>query len=363
MVKLFPLSALLLCLTASPSLSEISLSQVNSAAIFNSIQKETSWKVAGSRQSYNSKTLASLRPKDAAIFNEYGFKRVDCQNFGKGGTSISVQIFEMEDAPAAYGIFTLLREKTANPLEGAGHLGQLRDSDVLFMQNSYFVRLNSEASNHAVQPSLVKMAQVISRMLPKPFAVPPLVARLPKGNLSKGSEFYALGSLALNQKLPLGNKDLFGLADGAEAALADYQFSEDSFKLLLLYYPTQQLAKKYLEAGYKVYSAQNPRQSVFYRRDGPQVALILGAKSPEDATALLEKISYVSTVSWDPKAHPVSVAQMMLNIFTYIGVMLALSFGAGLLFGVLRIVLRRRYPGRFFDRPEVMEIIRLNLKP
>jgi hypothetical protein len=363
MVKLFPLSALILGLTASSSLSQISLSPVNSAAIFDSIQKETSWKASGSSQSYNSKTLGSLRPRDAAIFDEYGFKRADSQNFAKGGNSISVQIFEMEDTPAAYGIFTLLREKTAKPLEGAGHLGQLRDSDVLFIQNSYFVKLNSDVNDPALQPSLVKMAQVISKMLPKPFAMPSLVARLPKENLSKGSEFFALGSLALNQKLPLGNKDIFGLADGAEAALADYQFSEDSFKLLLLYYPTQQLAKKYLEAGYKVYSAQNPHQSVFYRRDGPQVALILGAKSAEDATALLEKISYVSTVSWDPKAHPVSVAQMMLNIFTYIGVMLALTFGAGLLLGVLRIVLRRRYPGRFFDRPEAMEIIRLNLKP
>src|SRR5262249_32031272 len=150
---------------------------------------------------------------------------------------------------------------------------------------------------------------------------------------------------------------IFGLADGAEAVLADYQFREDHARLLLLYYPTQQLAKKYLDSGYRAYTAQKPQQSVFYRRDGPQVALILGARSAENATSLLEKISYVSTVSWDPKAQPLSVARMMLNIFTYIGVMLTLTLGAGLLFGVIRILLRRFFPGRFFDRPEVMEII------
>jgi hypothetical protein len=34
-----------------------------------------------------------------------------------------------------------------------------------------------------------------------------------------------------------------------------------------------------------------------------------------------------------------------------------------LLFGVIRVLLKRFYPNRFFDRPEVMDIIRLNLKP
>jgi hypothetical protein len=132
---------------------------------------------------------------------------------------------------------------------------------------------------------------------------------------------------------------------------------------MLIYYPTQQLAKKYLESGYSTYMTQNPDRSVFFKRDGPQVALVLDAKSGEIAMSLLEKISYVSTVSWDPKAQPIPVAQMMLNIFNYIGVMLALALGAGLMFGLARILLKRFYPGRFFDRPEVMEIIRLNLKP
>jgi hypothetical protein len=357
MTKAVPLLCVLLC-TASPCLSQISPS-----AIFDTLQKVTQWKAVGASRSYNSKSLADLRPKDAPIFNEYGFKRAVCQDFEQNGDSISVELYEMEDVSAAYGIFTFLRSGNARSLQGVGHLGQQQDAVISFMQNSYFVTLRSEARASRVQPILLKMAQAISRALPKAFMMPPIVARLPKQNLAKGSEFYALGSLALSQKLPLGNKDIFGLADGAEAVVADYQFAEDRARLLLIYYPTQQLARKYLESGYKAYTVQNPHQSVFYRRDGPQVALILGARSAENATSLLERISYVSTVSWDPKAQPLSVARMMLNIFNYIGVMLALTLAAGLLFGVIRILLRRFFPGRFFDRPEIMEIIRLNLKP
>jgi hypothetical protein len=193
--------------------------------------------------------------------------------------------------------------------------------------------------------------------------LPPIVARLPKVKLTKGSEFFFLGFRALNQKVPLGNSDIFGLANGAEAVMAEYQFPADAAKLILVYYPTQQLAKKYLESGYRACMAQNPHQTLFFKRDGPQVALVLDAKSAEAATSLLEKISYVSSVSWDPKAEPIPVARIMMNIFIYTGVMLALTLGIGLLFGLTRMLLTRFYPNRFFDRPEAVEIIRLNLKP
>jgi uncharacterized protein DUF6599 len=349
---------LMLCLTASSSLS-----QVNSLTIFESVQKETSWKAVGGERFYDSKSLANLRPRDALIFNEYGFKRADFQEFEKEGKSISVELFEMEDVTAAYGVFTFLRSSAAKQLEGIAHLGQQKDSSVSFMQNSYYVLLSSEASSQSAQSVLLKMAKVISRALPKAFQLPPIVTRLPKENLAKGSEFFFLGFRALNQKLPLGNSDIFGLANGAEAVMAEYQFPADAAKLILIYYPTQQLAKKYLESGYRACMVQNPHQSLFFKRDGPQVALVLDAKSAEVATSLLDKISYVSSVSWDPKAQPIPVARIMMNIFIYTGVMLALTLGIGLLFGLTRVLLTRFYPNRFFDRPEAVEIIRLNLKP
>jgi hypothetical protein len=34
---------------------------------------------------------------------------------------------------------------------------------------------------------------------------------------------------------------------------------------------------------------------------------------------------------------------------------------AGLAFGGLRVLIKRRYPGRFFDRPENVEFISLHL--
>jgi hypothetical protein len=105
---------------------------------------------------------------------------VDCQDFENGGASISIELYEMEDVTAAYGIFTFLRNSGAKPLEGIGNLGQQQNSLVLFMQNSYYVMLRSEARAQSVQPVLLKMAGVISRALPKAFQLPPIVNRFPR---------------------------------------------------------------------------------------------------------------------------------------------------------------------------------------
>jgi hypothetical protein len=52
---------------------------------------------------------------------------------------------------------------------------------------------------------------------------------------------------------------------------------------------------------------------------------------------------------------------MLITIFTFIGVALAVTAFAGVSFGGLRIFIKSRYPDRFFDRPEAMELIQLKL--
>jgi hypothetical protein len=170
-----------------------------------------------------------------------------------------------------------------------------------------------------------------------------------------------MGAEALSQLLPLGQKDPFGLSTGAEAAMAKYEHSGESATLLLIHYPTQQLARRMLEAGYQQYSSRYPDQTAFYKRDGPMVVLVLSSNSPELATMLLEKVSYVSMVSWDPKVEPPNIAQVMVNIFNFCGIMLCATFVAGLVFGIARVVIKRFFPGKVFDRPESMEVIRLHL--
>jgi hypothetical protein len=335
------------------------------AQVLASIEERTAWKIlSGSKAAtYDGKTLASYRRQDAAIVSEYGFTKLTrAQLIDSEQRTLTIAIYEMLDSAAAYGLFTYFRPPGAERLPGIGSQGAGTAREVSFHRSKYYVALGSEAAPAALRPAMLEISRAISNALPSDSSLPMVASKLPTENRVPQSEKFVMGPEALSQLLPLGDKDPFGLSTGAEAAMARYEQSGgERATLLLIHYPTQQLARRLLEAGYKQYSSRYPGQTAFYKRDGPMVALALSSNSPELATTLLEKVSYVSVVSWDPKVEPPNIGQVMVNIFIFCGIMLGITFVAGFAFGIIRIVLKRFFPGRFFDRPETMEVIRLHL--
>jgi len=331
-----------------------------------SIEEQTSWKpLSGSKgEVYDGKTLSTYRPRDSAIITEYGFaKLTKAQLISPGQKPLTIAIYEMLDSAAAYGLFTYLRPPTAEPLAGIGSTGSRTAREISFHQSKYYVVVSSGTADAALRPSMLQVSRAISKSLPNDFSPPMVASKLPTENRVLQSEKFVMGAEALSQLLPLGNKDPFGLSTGAEAAMAKYeQIGGERATLLLIHYPTQQLARRMLEAGYQQYSSHYPSQTAFYKRDGPMVVLALASNSPELATTLLEKVSYVSMVSWDPKVEPPSIGQVMVNIFIFCGIMLGITFVAGFTFGIVRIVIKRYFPGKVFDRPQNMEVIRLHLE-
>jgi hypothetical protein len=328
-----------------------------------SVTTLTQWETAGERLTLEAEAYLKSNARNSIILNEYGFVRLIQQDFAKEGEKIKVEVFEMIDSAAAYGYYTFVREQEGKPLEKIGNIGQELGQSIEFAQNRYFVRLTAPGHNSSLHAGLLKIGYAISQLLPTRFSTPEVIGRLPRENLVRNSAVFVMGFRALVQRYPfLGNEDIFGLANGAEAVMANYRFPDDSATLLLISYPTQQLAKKSLENGYQSFAARNPDQPVFYKREGPLAALVFGSKSAEVATTLLDRISYASMVSWDPKAQPLGVARMMLNIFLYIGIMLSTALVAGILFGLFRITVKMVLPGRVFDRPESTQLIRLNLQ-
>ena len=153
---------------------------------------------------------------------------------------------------------------------------------------------------------------------------------------------------------------------GAEANLARYQFSgKPPLTLLLLSYPTPQLAASKVKAWQGSSAASSGSVGPRYaRRIGPLVAFVLGATEKSQADQLLNRISYTADLVWNEPVEESSeptLAELILNTMTLIGALFAFALLAGLGFGLLRALLKRHYPGRFFDRPEEMEIIRLNI--
>lgn len=305
---------------------------------------------------------AAFEPGEARILTEYGFRDLSRQRLRCRSRSLDIRIYRMLDTPAAFGLFTLFRKPGSRVPEGFPRLAEESDQWVAFAQSRFYVRIG-RSDLPAGRAAALQAARFLARSLPDDWALPSLVDYLPREHLVAGSEVFLMGHQALSLRIPLGREDLFGLSHGAEALLADYRPFNGSARILLMIYPTQQLAGKYLQSGYEQLMRQHPDWQVFYKREGPLVVMVLDSTDPEIASSFLDKVSYVSSVSWDPKAEPLSVGRMMLSVFLYVGAVISITLVVGLGFGLLRLLISWLFPGKIFDRQESWEVIRLKLPP
>jgi hypothetical protein len=79
---------------------------------------------------------------------------------------------------------------------------------------------------------------------------------------------------------------------------------------------------------------------------------------------LLASVSYDADVTWNENTHfdrKNNVANLLVNVIFLIAIILGFSLVVGIAFGGIRLVMKRLYPGRVFDRPEDVELIQLGL--
>ena len=89
------------------------------------------------------------------------------------------------------------------------------------------------------------------------------------------------------------------------------------------------------------------------------------AVGSSEAQQLLNSVNYEAEVTWN-EATSLSkrdnIGNLIVAVFALIGIILLISLIFGVFFGGIRIVAKRFFPNRVFDRPEEMEIIQLHLE-
>ncbi|MEY2414454.1 MAG: hypothetical protein QOD84_3060, partial [Acidobacteriaceae bacterium] len=100
------------------------------------------------------------------------------------------------------------------------------------------------------------------------------------------------------------------------------------------------------------------------RRTGPIVVVAAGPLSESEAKSLVASVNYEADVTWNENTHFTrkdNVANLLVNIIVLSGIICGLALVAGVAFGGIRILVKRYWPERVFDRPDEMEFISLHL--
>ena len=316
------------------------------------IVDEPSWEAATEAVDYGEDDIDALVGNNARAILKYGLIGASRVRFQGPDGSVEVTLFEMIDSTAAYGVFTLEREWERDGFEPfpVGAEGYRLGDELVFWQSKYVARLAGPAR------AIEGLGGFLSANIVGRSAKPPVSMHLPPDGLVAPSEQYILDPVTFEDSVGL-ESDHFGFDDSLEVAVAQYSTEGASARLVMLLYPTQQLAKQHSENWLAAARSITP-----HKRSGPLVAIVQDTSDPAVWESILSAVRYESQVTWNAALpDPLTLPYLILTIFNWIGIALAFTFVAGVGFGGLRIYMKTRYPNRGFGGGQEGEFIQLKL--
>lgn len=298
---------------------------------------------------------------NAALLKEYGFSDFASAIYAQSGRKLTVKAARFADTSGAYGAFTYYKRGDMQT-ETIGDQAASENNHVIFYRGNILVDAVLDrvtAMSAAELRELAKSLPIAKGESNKP---PILPLYLPRQAYIRHSARYVLGPVGLEAVGAPLSPQLVDFTKGAEIALGKYSTSEGVATLTIISYPTPAIAGDRLRA---IQSAGGAASDTTIKRTGPLVALVTGDISSKEAKSLLAAVNYEADVTWN-EATSLSkrdnIGNLIVNVFVLIGIVLLFALVLGVMFGGVRVVLKRIFPDRVFDRAEDVEIIRLNLR-
>ena len=277
------------------------------------------WQVKGTVA--RSDDPAAADAVNAAVLKEYGFQSLEKAAYTRDdGRNLAIKAAVFSDASGAYGAFTFY----CSAEMGAGTIGGG-------------------------------------------------AAYLPKKGLETNTTKYILGPVALARVGSPLPGSLVDFTAGAEVVIGRYTATAGDATLMLIEYPTPQIAaerQRQIDASHQVAQPQPGVAAMvdvgpFYdARTGPILVIAAGPISKSEARSLMSSISYEADVTWNENTYlskKDNMANFLFNAIVLCGIVVGLSLVAGIAFGGVRVVVKRFFPDSVFDRREAMEFISLHL--
>lgn len=313
------------------------------------------WQISGAPNTSTDPAVAD--PVNAAVLKEYGFSDFESATYTReDGHKLTVKAARFADASGAYGAFTYYKTPPMLVEKIGDQAGSLNER-VLFYRGDILV--------DAVFQKLTAMSAAELRELagdlPLPSGstrnLPGLPAYLPTQSYVKNTAKYVVGPVALRNVNAPVPAELVDFNAGAEVVVGNYNSSGGQATLMLISYPTPQIAGEHLRRIQAV-------APMFGKRTGPIVVVVAGAVSQSEATSLLASVNYDANVTWNENTYLTkkdNLANLLVNVIVLCFIIIGFALVAGMAFGGVRLLAKRLFPDRLFDRSRDVEFISLHL--
>jgi hypothetical protein len=326
------------------------------------------WQAEGPAQIRSGKALYKS-PGDVfpGTLPEAALRTEESRSYKNGDEQLKVSLLTFKDPSGAYEFYTNIIFPHMKPA-GLGDESAFDSNNGVILVGNMVLGVGPFSNPRP--EGLADLLAVLKANADKtPF--PPLRSYLPATWRVFGTERYALGPVGFRAAMDsLGQGAYADLADhvgfqlGVEAILAKYQGEHGSGVLLLLEYPTPQIAEQHLHHLEEALPAAAKRSGVTVERKASLLSLVFEPTSAMHAQAIRDEVNYETQVTWNEPSHTATdppMVVMIAKIFLYTGLFLGFATGIGIAFGGLRVIIKRLFPGKVFDRPGSIEVLQLGL--
>jgi hypothetical protein len=300
------------------------------------------------------------------IWKETGRVTGEYCQYANSGATISVSLEKYRDPSNAYEAYTALIRPEMHP----STLGRTSavDGDRLFaLLGGFILEVRpTPAISDVDLAALVKSVSGHADQTP----LPPIRAFLPRGFID-GTQRYARGPAGFRNAVAALKQDEFanlaseaGFDLDAEAMFAHYREGNDEAVLVLIDYPTPQLAEQHLRHLEQAISPASKQAGTTVKRKGSLLSLVLRPSSTAYGDALRSAVNYETVVTQNEPHQTVTDPPLLTTvakIFIATGVFMVIAVVLGVAFGGVRLLTKIFFPGKVFDRPEQMDVLQLGL--
>lgn len=299
---------------------------------------------------------------------ELGEISLEVSGYANGNKQIVAILEKFKDPSGAYEAYTLKLRPEMQPSD-IRKLSAVAPDRVLMLIGNFVLEVQQSKSISTADLRALASA-VESKADHTP--LPPIRSYLPEEGLLQGTQRYALGPVGFDAALTDLNESKFstltpeiGFATGAEAMVASYRAAANKLQdLVIIDYPTPQIAEQRLRHIQAVIAANPGLAGTSVERKASLLSMVLSPVSAQAAAQLREEIRYQTEVTWSEPSQTLTdppwlvvVKDIFVGTLAFCGIAIVL----GIAFGGVRVLTKKFFPGKVFDRPEDMEVLQLGL--
>jgi len=295
------------------------------------------WRAINPERVLGAERLSSM--PNADVLKEYKLQRFISRVYANGKIKSTVEIFELNLIPNAYGLFTFNR-------------GQAPPNSREFYQGRYVVRVSNTAADANFDQQIFEALK--PNLIGGDGELPSLPLHLPEADKIAGSEKYIMGPAALTRlKIFSELKDAINFGEGVEVTAADYRNGGGQMNLIIVEYYTPQLASDAHTRIQDLFNAlpQTEKERRLLKRVGNYIAAISSIQDRPAAENIAGQIKYQKKIYWagkkftdiplefrpaDPLANEetTKTVQIMARSFYWMGAMIISALLIGLFAGI-----------------------------